>query len=248
MHAHGTAHNFFALNAARGYAPHFAHHMAGYRAGRPDWFDVYPVRARLVAGFASARETAAETTGPEGEGGDGAAEGPAFLVDVGGSTGHDLVRFRAAFPDAPGPLVLEDLAAVVAQAGPELAAQAGRRGIRVRAHDFFAEPQPERGARAYYLHSVLHDWADADARRLLARLARAMRPRYSRLLVHESVVPPRRARWETTALDMVMLALCASRERTQADWEALLGGCGLRILRIWSVAEGVESLIECELA
>ena len=104
------------------------------------------------------------------------------------------------------------------------------------------------GARAYYMHSVLHDWSDDTCLKILAQVKAAMKPGYSKLLINENVIPNTGAQWEATALDIMMLTLLASRERTQENWEKLLGEAGLKICNIWTVANGVESLIECELA
>jgi hypothetical protein len=104
------------------------------------------------------------------------------------------------------------------------------------------------GARAYYMHSCLHDWPDDVCESILARVKEAMRPGYSKLLINENVVPTTGAWWEESALDMTMLALLSARERTEADWRELIERkAGLRIVNIWSGGRGVESLIEVEL-
>lgn len=225
--AYNTRLNFFQyLQANQPWGNQFNHHMGGYRQGRPAWMDAgfYPVQERLI------------------EGADAAADA-AFLVDVGGNVGHDLAEFLAKHPSAPGRLVLQDLPVVIGQIKPgSLDAR-----IEPRGYDFHAE-QPVRGARAYYIHSVLHDWPDDVCASILARVTAAMRPGYSRLLVNENVIPPIGANWQTTGLDVMMLALFASEERTEAHWRTLLEGAGLRIIQIWGHGEGVESLIECELA
>ena len=98
------------------------------------------------------------------------------------------------------------------------------------------------------MHSVLHDWPSEVAVKILARVKAAMKPGYSRLLINENVIPPVDAQWEITGLDIMMLTLLSSRERTQGDWEVLLQTMsGLRVNRIYTAANGVESLIECEL-
>lgn len=75
-----------------------------------------------------------------------------------------------------------------------------------------------------------------------------MQPGYSKLLINENVIPDSKAHWEATALDMMMLALLSSRERTNAQWRELIEErAGLKIVRVWGGAAGVESLIECEL-
>lgn len=104
------------------------------------------------------------------------------------------------------------------------------------------------GARAYFMHSVLHDWPDETCLKILANITAAMKPGYSKLLINENVIPDTGAHWETTALDIMMLTLLSSRERTRENWEDLLGKGGLKIEKIWSARNGAESLIECVLA
>ncbi|KAK4033599.1 Demethylsterigmatocystin 6-O-methyltransferase [Parachaetomium inaequale] len=228
--AHSTPLNFFEwLQAHPPYGMQFNHHMGGYRQGRPSWMDpdFYPVQDRLITGM--------DTASPDS----------ALLVDIGGGLGHDLDEFRRKHPTAPGRLILQDLAIVADQIRPG----ALHASVEVMAYDFHTE-QPVVGARAYYMHSVLHDWPDEVCGSILARVAKAMRPGYSRLLINENVIPGTGADWQATALDLMVLSLLSARERTEADWRRLLGGAGLRVVGIWSTDKqnGVESLIECELA
>ncbi len=103
------------------------------------------------------------------------------------------------------------------------------------------------GARAYYMHSVLHDWPNDMSKSIVDKVREAMKPGYSRLLINENVIPNTDAWWEATGLDiLMMIGFCAS-ERTESDWRHLLEDmCGLKIIKIWSGGRGVESLIECE--
>ncbi|TLD12127.1 uncharacterized protein PgNI_03583 [Pyricularia grisea] len=222
-HAYNTTSNFFEYQVELGYGMHFNHHMAGYRQGRLPWMhpSFYPVQDRLVTGFDP-------TT--------------ALLVDIGGSIGHDIAEFHQYHPTAPGQLILQDLPVVIDEIKPGALPAA----ITPMSYDFLTE-QPIKGARAYYMHSVLHDWPDEVAGQILARIKAAMTPGYSRLLVNENVVPDSGAWWETTALDFMMMTLFCAKERTEADWRKLLEGNGFKIVKIWSGGKGVESLIECEL-
>lgn len=98
------------------------------------------------------------------------------------------------------------------------------------------------------MHSVLHDWPDEECTKILTRIREAMKPGYSKLFINENVIPAKGAAWEATALDMMMLALLSSRERTKEDWYNLVEKMsGLKIVNIWCPRNGVESLIECEL-
>ncbi len=99
------------------------------------------------------------------------------------------------------------------------------------------------------MHSTLHDWPDAKCVEIIKRVPEAMTPGYSRLLINENVMPLCNAPWEATALDILMLTLLGSRERTKAEWVSLLRDqAGLRITGIYPARDGVESIIECELA
>jgi hypothetical protein len=88
------------------------------------------------------------------------------------------------------------------------------------------------------MHSVLHDWTDADCRRILSNLVPAMKRGYSKILINENVIPSTNAYWETTSLDIIMMADFASQERTETQWRALVESVGLRIVKIWTVRRG----------
>ncbi|KAI4185653.1 MAG: hypothetical protein L6R41_003981, partial [Letrouitia leprolyta] len=124
---------------------------------------------------------------------------------------------------------------------------AGDKPFEKTAHDFFKE-QPVKGARAYHLHSVLHDWDDDSCIRILLSLKGALTPNYSKILINELVVPDQGASWSVTSMDWLMLVLGAVKERTERDWRRIIEGAGLKVTGIWMKEQGSESLIECELA
>ncbi|KAL5338030.1 S-adenosyl-L-methionine-dependent methyltransferase [Aspergillus crustosus] len=222
-----SSHFFEFLKDHPAHAEQFNNHMTAYHQGRPSWMD---------KGFYDVESLTRDVeVGSE----------DVLLVDVGGGVGHDLSEFRRKWPSLPGRLVLQDVGDVIEQAKAMGAAE--KAGIEVTAHDFFTE-QPVKGARAYYMHSVLHDWTDTDCRRILSNLVPALKRGHSKILINENVIPSTNAYWETTSLDLIMMADFASQERTQSQWEELVGSVGLRIVKIWTKRRGVESLIECELA
>ncbi|KAL2782642.1 S-adenosyl-L-methionine-dependent methyltransferase [Aspergillus keveii] len=203
-------------------ATRFNNHMGVYAQGRVRWMDpgFYPVYEQLIA--------KTDITDDD-----------VLLVDVGGSFGHDLSDFHRKWPDVPGRLVLQDLPEVV-KSVKDL-----HPTIDVTSYDFFTE-QPVKGARAYYMHSVLHDWPDELCAKILANLVAAMKPGYSKILINENVIPDTGAYWETTSLDLIMMQI-GSGERTERQWRELLETAGLKVTNIWTANPGVESLIECEL-
>lgn len=117
-------------------------------------------------------------------------------------------------------------------------------------HDFLTE-QPIKGARAYFMHSIMHDWPDDVCVKILAQLAKAMKPGYSKILIFEAVIPRRNAYWEATAGDILMMTQLSALERTEENWHRLIegNGLGLKITKFWSSGQNdVENVIEVELA
>lgn len=207
--------------------PHFAHFgsfMSAYRAGKSNWYDpgFYPVSERLIEGFDSNSSNV-------------------LLVDIGGGRGHDLELFAAVHASHPGKLVLQDLDSVIASL--EISENTP---FEAQAHDFFTA-QPVTAARAYSLHSILHDWDDKNGVRILNSLKPALKVGYSRVLLNEIVVLEDNPCLAATSMDMMMLAHFAVRERTELDWRALLEQAGFNILKIYTYPGVAESVIEAEL-
>lgn len=196
----------------------FNHIMGGVMAHQAGMLDIYPPE-RLLEGAS--------------------AEGP-LLVDVGGNVGHDIEKFLARLPTVAARLVLQDLPSVIRLAKCPSS-------VQVMEHDFFT-PQPIRGARAYYLHAVIHDWSDEPARRILGHIKDAMTPGYSKLLVHDHVLPAADVHPQASAYDLMIMGLCSALERTEAMWQALLSSIGLKVIKIWSSPLATMSVIEAELA
>ncbi|CAD6587022.1 MAG: hypothetical protein ASARMPREDX12_002571 [Alectoria sarmentosa] len=238
---HGTKNHLFEYVSQRPEcSTQFQNHMAGYRTGRPSWMDpnFYPVEENLVEGTSTEHDAV-------------------FIVDVGGGKGHDLQELYRKHPKLPGKSVLQDTKGVIEEA--ETSGLDPK--IVLMEHDFFTK-QPvigefadttefhsltSIGARAYYMHSCLHDWPDSKAHNILTSLKSGLTKGYSKLLINENVIPDQGAHWLSTALDMVMMANFSACERTEQNWRALLESAGFRVVKIWTYEPGTESLIEAEL-
>lgn len=124
--AYHTDKNFFEYLQAVGYGTQFNDHMGGYRQGRLPWMhpSFFPVQENLIAGTETADADAA------------------FLVDIGGSVGHDLAEFQRYFPDHPGKLILQDLPVVIGQI-----TDLDSKILRME-HDFLTE-QPVKGTSPF---------------------------------------------------------------------------------------------------
>jgi hypothetical protein len=203
----------------------FSAFMSAYRAGKANWYDkgFYPVSERLIDGFDTSKNEV-------------------LLVDVGGGRGHDVQLFAAQHASHPGKLVLQDREPVIASIEKQ-----EELPFACQAHDFFT-PQPIKGARAYSLHSILHDWDDEEGVRILENLKPALVPGYSRVLLNEIVLSEENPTLAATSMDMMMMAHLGVRERTETHWKAILDKAGLRFLSIYTYPGVAESVIEAELA
>jgi len=161
----------------------------------------------------------------------------ATIADVGGGTGAFLARVLATAPAARG--ILFDLPHVVAGA-PAVLAAAGVDGRCEVVGGSFFDGVPT-GADAYVLRSVVHDWEDVDAVRILDAVRQAI-PDHGRVLLVERVVAGpnegRAAKWS----DLNMLVSPGGRERTQQEFDDLLGRAGFRPTR--TVPGPMHSFVE----
>jgi hypothetical protein len=147
--------------------------------------------------------------------------GVATMVDVGGGNGETLRRVLAGAPGVSG-IVFDQPQVVGAIAPDEL--MSGR--IAVAAGDF-RQAVPA-GGDLYILVRVLHDWDDAGCAAILDRVRAAARPG-ARVVVAEQLLDPDPSRGapQTYLADMQMMAMFgAARERTEAEFRALLETAG----------------------
>jgi SAM-dependent methyltransferase len=165
----------------------------------------------------------------------------AVVVDVGGGNGTSLAVLLTAYPSLYG--VLFDQPTVVAESERVFADA----GVAARASwvggDFFSD-LPSTGD-LYLLKSVLHNWDDDDALRILHCCRRAMTPG-ARLLVAERIVPADAAPSEATLFDVNMLVVVGGRERTNAEYRQLLEASGFTLVRVVATNSPV-SILEAQL-
>ncbi|KAK8045535.1 O-methyltransferase [Apiospora rasikravindrae] len=196
----------------------FNHALGGKMAHQAGWPDIVPLAPLL----------------------DGAEEDQPLLVDVGGNIGHDLNKFRAVYPDKDAWLYLQDVPAVIKVAKcPDT--------VNKMVHDFF-QPQPIKGARIYYMHGILHDWSDEPSRQILSNLRGALRPGYSRLLIHDHVLPETGAQPLQTSFDLTMMMCVSGKERSEGQWRILLESAGFKVVRVWRSPLAIQGVLEAELA
>jgi hypothetical protein len=112
------------------------------------------------------------------------------------------------------------------------------------AADFF-KPQPVRGAKAYFMRRIMHDWGDEACKSILKNLVLSMSVD-SKILVNELVLPDENCERRMALNDLVMMSF-GGMERTESQWKALLQEVGLEIRNIWRKEGENLSVIEATL-
>jgi hypothetical protein len=149
------------------------------------------------------------------------------VCDVGGGTGDLLAVLLDLIPHLDGTVF--DLPNVVARAVEHARLEA------VGGDAFVAVPP---GFDTYLLVSVLHDWNDADARRILERVATAAGTG-ARVIVVDSERTTVPQAGMAVAVDVLMTALThGGHERDAAAFRALGRACGLDLRRSVRLASG----------
>ncbi len=161
------------------------------------------------------------------------------LCDVGGGRGTLLSELLLRNPHLRGTLC--DSPGVIDSARTLL----GARGVLPRvtlAPGSFFEKVP-RGADAYLMKNILHDWDDATSIKLLRICREAMDPSGKMLLV-ETITDKNDATGIGPLADLQMMIVCGGRERSVGDFQRLFRESGFRLGRVFAatttaVIEGV---------
>jgi SAM-dependent methyltransferase len=164
------------------------------------------------------------------------------VVDVGGAHGHLLVAILRSYVKLRGvlfdqPAVIEEAARVGFVTASDVSGRCETRGGN------FLESVPS-GADAYLLKYVIHDWDDERSVRILQNCRRAMSGDGRVLVVDHVVAPGNRFDWGKL-MDINMMVMMGSKERTKDEFRQLFARAGLRLKRVirtgspLSILEGV---------
>ncbi|KAF2126191.1 S-adenosyl-L-methionine-dependent methyltransferase [Dothidotthia symphoricarpi CBS 119687] len=164
-----------------------------------------------------------------------------LLVDIGGGLGHQTKKFREEFPNLAGKVVVEDLPEVLEKA-VDLPSSI------IKLPQSFFDPQPElvKNAKAFYLRSILHDWPEEQAHKILRGLHDVMADD-SVILLDEVVLPESGVSHLESRMDWHMMGCFSSMERTELQWRTLVDGAGLRVEDLWAKEDDKawRHVIEC---
>jgi O-methyltransferase domain/Dimerisation domain len=164
-----------------------------------------------------------------------------LAVDVGGAHGALLRELQRVNPRLHG--IIFDLPNVAADVTPVVAQGEFADRTLVVGGDFFrAVP----AADLYLLKFILHDWSDASCVEILSRCREAMTPG-GRVAIIEFLLndrsDPRDVPSVMALMDLSMLAVAGGRERSLAEFDALLTQAGLRRVAVQSM-DSSQSVIE----
>lgn len=143
------------------------------------------------------------------------------LADIGGGNGSVLAAMLTRYPLLRA--LLFDRADVIDRARMNLTQAGVVDRVQFHAGDFFqAVP---RGADAYFLRHILHDWDDEHARAILKHV-RSVIPAEGRLLIAEFVLPDGPGPFHGKWFDLAMMVVTGGQERTETEYRTLLDDCG----------------------
>ena len=150
------------------------------------------------------------------------------IVDVGGGSGALAATVLHAYPSMRG--IVFDLPFCQEGAVDYLASTGLSDRCEFVGGDFFQSVPT--GADAYLLKFILHDWEDERCAQIL-QTCRANIPIEAKLLLVESVLPPDGGPLTDAVFgDVTMIVHTGGRERTEAEYAALLDAAGFRLNRI----------------
>ena len=161
------------------------------------------------------------------------------VVDVGGAHGHLLVSILRSYVKVRG--VLFDQPPVIEEAlktGFIGAADLVSRCEAV-AGDFL-ESVPE-GADAYVMKYIIHDWDDERSVRILQNCRKAMADDGRVIVIDHVVAAGNRFDWGKL-MDINMMVMLGSKERTKDEFRQLFARAGLRLKKVMRTASSLSIL------
>jgi len=150
------------------------------------------------------------------------------IVDIAGGNGR-LARAVARAAPAARVILFEQPHVVAALAGDECW-RGHERAVELHGGDMFHDVPG--GAGLYVLKSVLHDWPDGEAVRILSN-CRAVMGTEASILVIERLLDEDGGHADTTLMvDLHMLAVTGGVERSRAEFASLAEAAGLSMIRV----------------
>jgi SAM-dependent methyltransferase len=149
------------------------------------------------------------------------------IIDVGGGHGSLLISILKDNPQAQG--VVFDLPATAKKAGERIVEDRLSTRCEAVGGDFF-ETVPADGD-AYILKTIIHDWDEDRAVKILKNVHRAMKDD-GKLLLIETVISEDNEQPFAKLCDLHMMIMTGGQERTESEYARLFEKAGFKLNRI----------------
>jgi len=170
------------------------------------------------------------------------------VVDIGGGSGHISIALARLFPELK--FVVQDGSTDMLAQGKALLGDDVRDRISFMQHNFF-KPEPVKDAAVFLMRQCTHNWCDRDVVTMFKCIVPGLegsKPE-TPFLINDIVMPepgtwPHHAERGLRQIDMIMLVGFGAKQRTKAEFEALLKQADPRYTIRKVHADGPLGLIE----
>jgi len=149
------------------------------------------------------------------------------VMDVGGGYGYLLTEILKNNPSLQG--ILYELPEVVEGARKTIKRENLENRCKIIEGDFFNSVP--KGADAYIMKYIIHDWSDENARIILKHCREAIPPE-GKLLVIDKVISLKSGLNDEIMGDIEMMILGEGRERTESEFRELFSSTGFKLTKI----------------
>jgi len=161
------------------------------------------------------------------------------FCDLGGATGHLAIAACRRYPGLRATVF--DLPAVTPVAQRFIDGAGLTERIRVHPGDFFTDPFPP--ADLYALGRIVHDWSEPRIDLLLSKIHAALPPAGGLLLAERLLYPFHDGPLNANLQSLNMLVVTEGKERTAAEYEALLRRAGFRSFQACSTGCILDAML-----
>ncbi|KAL7952363.1 O-methyltransferase domain-containing protein [Trichoderma compactum] len=181
-----------------------------------------------------------------------------LIVDVGGGLGQVGREILQHYPGKGLQCVVQDQFAPVNSTNGHANGKSNGVNVDISAtsdhdvtlqrHNFF-DPQPIKGASAYFLRHIFHDWPDHACMDILRQIVPAMDKDRSRILICDQVMNEEMPTIPSILYDIDMMSMFGGKERQLSEWEVLITKTDnrLRIADVWKSTTSPTAIIEVRL-
>ncbi|KAI6777703.1 O-methyltransferase [Emericellopsis cladophorae] len=181
-----------------------------------------------------------------------ASLGDTKVVDVGGGSGHVSIYLAAKFPNLK--FLVQDVNTVMLEEGPRRPDYAPvQERVSFMKYSFY-EPQPITDAGLFFLRQVTHNYPDDVCVKIFKSFVPAMEKSAlgTNLLINDMLLPPpnqelKVEEYHLRQIDIHMLDGYAAKQRSLAEFEALLKEADPRFEVVHVHGKGIMGLIEVTL-